>query len=153
MIFIGILAIVCSCSSKKVIVDNQTPFSSEKVPVHTQASLSSERVMIDNQTFLLKEISTDETYGFSEKNPIEVGGVDKKEGPLNERRFLNALAGPNGEKVSYYRLGSCCPVESKNGFMGMAMLDNYRVTWKGATDTVLIYINMYDYGELNVKNN
>ena len=148
LIFIGILAIACSCSSKKVIVDNQTPFSSEKVPVHTQKSLSSERVLIDNQTFLLTEISTDETYGFSEKNPIEVGGVDKTEGPLNERRFLNALAGPNGEKVSYYRLGSCCPVESENGFMGMAMLDNYRVTWKGATDTVSIYINMYDYGEL-----
>lgn len=32
--------------------------------------------------------------------------------------------------------------------MGMAMLDNYRVTWEGSTDTVSVYINMYDYGEL-----
>lgn len=102
----------------------------------------------DNQTFLLTEASTDQTYGFSEKNPIKVGGVDKSEGPLNERRFLNALAGPNGERVSYYRDGSCCPVDSKNGFMGKAMLDNYRVTWEGSKDTVSIYINMYDYGQL-----
>lgn len=28
--------------------------------------------------------------------------------------------------------------------MGMAMLDNYRVTWEGSKDTVSIYINMYD---------
>ncbi|GHA74124.1 hypothetical protein [Pontibacter akesuensis] len=104
--------------------------------------------LLDNQTFILTEVSTDPTYGVSEKNPVEVGGVDKSEGPLNERRYLNALAGPNGERVSYYRAGSCCAVKSKNGFMGMAMLDNYRVTWEGSKDTVSIYINMYDYGEL-----
>jgi len=104
----------------------------------------------DNLTFELLEISTDPTYGFSETNPIQVGGVDKQSGPLNERRFLNALAGPNGEEVEYFRLGSCCPIKSKKdplGF-GMVMLDNYRVTWKGSKDTVSIYINMYDYGTL-----
>ena len=104
--------------------------------------------LLNNQTFLLTEVSTDKTYGLSEKNPIEVGGADKSEGPLNERRFLNALAGPNGEKITYHRAGGCCPVKSKNGFMGMAMLDDYRVTWEGSKDTVSIYINMYDYGEL-----
>ena len=104
--------------------------------------------LLNNQTFILTEVSTDKSYGLTPEKPIEVGGVDKSEGPLNERRYLNALAGPNGEEVSYYRAGSCCPVKSKNGFMGMAMLDNYRVTWKGAKDTVSIYINMYDYNDL-----
>lgn len=109
-----------------------------------------ETKLLDNQTFLLTKISKDKTYGYSEKNPIEVGGVDKDQGPINERRFLNALAGPNGEKVSYYRDGSCCPIKSDSdpfGF-GKVMLDNYRVTWEGSKDTVSIYINMYDYGEL-----
>ncbi|WP_299097915.1 hypothetical protein [uncultured Winogradskyella sp.] len=32
--------------------------------------------------------------------------------------------------------------------MGYAMLDNYRVTWENAKDTVSIYINMYDSGKL-----
>lgn len=32
--------------------------------------------------------------------------------------------------------------------MGIAMLDNYRVSWEGAKNTISIYINMYDYGEL-----
>ena len=134
--FIGVLAIICSCSSsKKVVVDDR-----EVLP--------SERVVINGQAFLLTEISTDKSYGFTEKNPVRVGVVDKLEGPLNERRFLNALAGPNGEKVSYYRLGSCCPFNTDKGFNGKGLLDNYKVTWEGSKDTVSIYINMYDYGQL-----
>lgn len=104
--------------------------------------------LLDNRTFLLTAVSTDPTYGLSEKNPVQVGGVDKDEGPLNEQRYLNALAGPNGEGIRYYRRGSCCAVKSKNGFMGMALLDNYKVSWEGSKDTVSIFINMYDYGEL-----
>lgn len=127
LILIGILILFCSCSTLQQ---------------------SSRTQLRDHQTFRLTAISTDKTYGFTEKNPVKVGGVDKSEGPLNERRFLNALAGPNGEKVSYYRAGSCCPVKSKNGFMGSALLDRYRVTWENTLDTVSIYINMYDYGEL-----
>ncbi len=114
--------------------------SATKMPVKTQ--------LLDHHTFLLTEVSTDPTYGFSDKNPIEVGGAENREGPLNERRFLNALAGPNGESVNYYREGSCCPVKSKSGFMGMAMLDIYRVSWENSKDTLTIYINMYDYGAL-----
>lgn len=107
-------------------------------------------ILKDDRTFKLTEISTDPTYGFSEKNPVQVGGVDKMEGPLNEIRYLNALAGPNGEEVYYYRSGSCCPIKSKNDPFGagVVMLDNYLLTWEGAKDTVSIFINMYDYGEL-----
>ncbi|MFY0590990.1 hypothetical protein [Roseivirga sp.] len=129
IIYIGILGFIISCTTTKQAVKTN---------------------LRNNQTFELTEISTDRTYGLSEKNPVQVGGVDKKEGPLNERRFLNALAGPNGEEVTYFRAGSCCPIKSKNdpyGF-GSVMLDNYRVTWKGSKDTVSVYINMYDYGTL-----
>jgi hypothetical protein len=133
--YVSIALLLFSCSATK----NNTA-STQNAAVATQLQ--------DHQTFLLTEISKDPAYGFSNKKPIEVGGADKSEGPMNERRFLNALAGPNGEKVSYYRAGSCCPVDSKNGFMGKAMLDNYRVTWEGSKDTVSIYINMYDYGVL-----
>ena len=44
-------------------------------------------------------ILTDKTYGYTEKNPIKVGGGEN--GPANERKYLNSLTGPNGEKVSY----------------------------------------------------
>lgn len=129
LIYVGTLIILISCSTTKPTVKTN---------------------LKNNQTFEILEISTDPTYGLSAKNPIEVGGVDKKEGPINERRFLNALAGPNGEEISYFRSGSCCPIKSKNDPFGLGsvMLDNYRVTWKGANDTISIYINMYDYGTL-----
>jgi hypothetical protein len=104
----------------------------------------------DDNTFELNEIAKDATYGLSEKNPIEVGGVSTNEGPKNERRFLNALAGPNGEKISYFRASSCCPIKSNSNPMGTGrvMLDNYRVTWEDSNDTISIYINMYDSGIL-----
>jgi hypothetical protein len=129
-----ILLIFISCSSSK-----QTANSTNNTDQKTE--------LLDDQTFLLMEISTDLTYG-TKTNPVQVGGAKNSSGPKNERRFLNALAGPNGERISYYRAGSCCEVKSENGFMGWAMLDNYRVTWEGSKDTISIYINMYDAGVL-----
>jgi hypothetical protein len=76
-----------------------------------------------------------------------VGGIS--EGPKNERRFLNALAGPNGEKISYNRLGSCCPFNTKNSPFG-GMLDKYEITYPGLEKSLIIYINMYDSKELVV---
>lgn len=109
---------------------------------------STKKSSFENNIFAITQVSTDSTYGYSPKNAVNVGGNDKSQGPNNERRYLNLLTGPNGENVFYYRAGSCCPVKSDNGFMGTAMLDNYKVTWQGAKDTVSIYINMYDPGEL-----
>ncbi len=121
--------------------------------LHTNCS-SSKKIkgarMLDKNTFLLTGISADSTYGYSPKNAIKVGGVDQSIGPLNEQRYLNALTGPAGEPVWFHREGSCCPVESDNGFglTGMAMLDEYAVTWAGKGDTLNLYINMYDYGKM-----
>lgn len=84
----------------------------------------------------------DDSYGYSQENPIKVGGVAS--GPANERKYLSNITGPNGEQVWYSRNGSCCAFESKNGMMGIGMLDIYSVTYDGKGDTVTLYINMYD---------
>ncbi len=130
LVFTGIILFLISCSSTK----NATNYSKPK--------------LLNDHTFLITEVATDKTYGVTEKNPVKVGGAKNSEGPINERRFLNALTGPNGEEISYYRAGSCCHFKTKNGMMGTGLLDNYRVTWEGAKDTISVYINMYDYGEL-----
>jgi hypothetical protein len=101
--------------------------------------------LLNDNTFVLTELSTDVSYGYTAKNPIKVGGVASSQGPKNERRFLNALAGPNGEKISYIREGSCCEFNSKYGFMGKGLLDIYTVKWAGQSKPISIYINMYDY--------
>lgn len=106
---------------------------------------------VNDNTYLLKEKAEDKSYGFNKDNPIKVGGMKESSGPKNERRFLNALRGPNGEKVSYARGGSCCPFETPNGLLdNTGLLDRYWITWEGSKDTLNLYLNMYDYGNLKI---
>jgi hypothetical protein len=81
-------------------------------------------------------ISDDETYGYTEANPIRVGGGDF-DGPPRERAYLDNLRGPNGEPISYSRLGS---LES-----GDTILDRYEITV--LEDTVTLYLDEYNYTE------
>lgn len=131
LLYAGVVLVLFSCSSTKSISNNQS------------------QPKVDDKTFLITEISTDPTYGLSPENPVDVGGVKDSQGPQNEKRYLNALTGPNGESISYYRASSCCPIKSDNAMIGdKVLLDNYRVSWKGSEDTVSIYINMYDSNTL-----
>jgi hypothetical protein len=112
---------------------------------------SSQPVFLNDNTYLLTEASNDETYGYKKSNPIKVGGSRESAGPTNERRFLNALLGPNGEEVRYLRTGSCCPFKTPNGLIdNTGMLDRYRITWTGTQDTLDLFINMYDKGDLQI---
>ena len=43
--------------------------------------------------------SQDPTYGFTEENPVKVGGHDLREGPIRERAFLNSIKGPHGQNL------------------------------------------------------
>ena len=106
--------------------------------------------LTDHHTFHITHYSDDPDYGYTQKKPILVGGAENLEGPLNERRFLNALAGPNGEKLYYTRLGSCCNFRTPRGFSGGGLLDIYEITWEGQETPVTLYLNMYDYGLLKV---
>lgn len=107
--------------------------------------------LLDENTFLITETTDDRSYGYNKSNPIKVGGANDSSGPLNERRFLNALTGPNGETIIYERGGSCCAFKTPNGpFGNSGMLDRYEITWLGATDTLDIYINMYDKGDIKI---
>ncbi|MEA9411587.1 2-dehydro-3-deoxyphosphooctonate aldolase [Flavobacterium sp. PL02] len=102
--------------------------------------------------FHLLDQSSDKSYGFTESNPIKVGGSSESMGPKNERRFLSALKGPNGETVRFYREGSCCLFETPNVEKGMkGSLDTYKVYWENMMDdTLRIYINMYDKDSLMI---
>lgn len=95
----------------------------------------------------ISKVTKDASYG-SEKNPIMVGGVTDSKGPSNERAFLDLLAGPNGEEISYTRVSSCCSFKSERGFMGKGLLDVYEVKYEGLRKPVMLYINMYDYQTL-----
>lgn len=86
-------------------------------------------------------------YGRSENHPILVGRSGEECSPSNERYYLNALLGPNGETVQYERIGSCCAFETTNSPWGAGLLDVYQVTYEGLDKPITLYINMYDPGE------
>ena len=87
------------------------------------------------------KVSTDPTYGLTEKNPIRVGS-----GPEAERAYLSSLRGPHGETVQYERKGSCCSFKTPNAWVGgKALLDMYHVTFEGLAKPIVLYVDMYDY--------
>lgn len=105
--------------------------------------------LVNDQMFLIKTQAVDPTYGYSQTNPIMVGKAGG--GPLDQRRFLNALAGPNGEEISYHRVGSCCHFYTKNGlFDNSGLLDIYEITYDGLEEPIRLYLNLYDSDELQV---
>lgn len=90
-----------------------------------------------------------EQYGLTPEQPVKVG-KGPKSGPANQRDYLDLLRDGQGNPISYERLGSCCPYESENGFMGLAMVDQYEVKYKdksGKKKKTVIYISFYDYEE------
>ncbi|AKH95764.1 hypothetical protein M876_14460 [Elizabethkingia anophelis FMS-007] len=89
----------------------------------------------------------DDTYGYSEKNPIKVGDHS----PANSNKYLSSLIGPNEEEVTFGRVGSCCAFKTKNALFGdTGLLDRYWVTYEGKKDTVYMYVNIYDKAELGI---
>lgn len=82
----------------------------------------------------ISKISDDKTYGYDSQNPIQVGG-----GVRNEYYYLNMLQGPKGEELNFFRVGS---------FSGPnVMVDGYQISYQGIVDTLLIFIDMYNYND------
>ena len=91
------------------------------------------------------ELATDSTYGYSEDNPIRVGGANRNS-PENEYLFLRSLRGPAGEALQFSRQGSCCGFRTVNGLIdNQGLLDAFSVTYSGLAEPVTLYLNMYDY--------
>jgi len=96
------------------------PFLEEKPKTHK---------LVDLNTFKIEKNASSAAYAYSTQVPVKVGGAENNEGILNERRFLNALRGPNGEKVTYELVGSCCYYQIKDSeHTNVGLLDRYKVT-------------------------
>jgi hypothetical protein len=106
--------------------------------------------LVENNTFLISEFSKDKKYGYDKDYPINIFYSDTRNETLNQQRFLNALAGPKGEKITYTKLESCCPFPSKRSEMGAGLLDVYELKWEGQKLPILIYLNIYEKGVLMV---
>lgn len=103
-----------------------------------------------DNTFIITEYSKDKKYGYEKDYPINIFYGTTKNETINQERFLNALAGPNGEKITYTKLESCCPFPTKRSDMGAGLLDVYELKWEGQKKPVILYLNIYEKGLLMV---
>lgn len=101
-------------------------------------------------TFILTAFSKDKKYGYDKDYPINVFYKNVAGAKENQERFLNALAGPKGEKISYTKTGICCPFPNTKSEMGVASLDIYSITWEGQKKPIILYLNSYEKGVLMV---
>jgi hypothetical protein len=99
--------------------------------------------------FELVETATDSKYGYSEFYPINLG-FSKYENSNNSNvnRFFNSITGPNGEKVTYRLLETCCPFPSKNNKLGAGTLDLYEIYFDEIAANKKIYINTFEKGKI-----
>ncbi|MBP6549790.1 MAG: 2-dehydro-3-deoxyphosphooctonate aldolase [Flavobacterium sp.] len=105
---------------------------------------------LKDNTFVITEFSKDKKYGFDKNYPINIFYGTTRNETINQQRFLNALAGPKGEKITYTKLESCCPFPTKRSEMGVGLLDVYEIKWEGQKNPVILYLNIYEKGYLMV---
>lgn len=137
ILFVVLSILFVSCGSIKSTiknVDNNAPYP----------ELSS------NNTFVITKFSTDKKYGYNKDYPINVFFRNSRDENINQERFLNALAGPKGEKITFTKLESCCPFPTKRSDMGAGFLDVYEIKWTGQKTPVKLYMNIYEKGILMV---
>lgn len=100
------------------------------------------------KTFIITEISDNKKYGYDQDYPINLGFMPIQTVEINVKRYFGALSGPNGEKLAYKKVDTCCPFPSKKNDMGAGVLDIYEVTWEGLPEPKRIYINLYEKGKI-----
>jgi hypothetical protein len=101
-----------------------------------------------DNTFIITEYSKNKKYGYNKDYPINLFYYNTNNEQINEERFLNALAGPKGEKISFIKLETCCPFPTKRSAMGAGFLNSYELHWEGQKKPVVLYLNIYEKGVL-----
>ncbi len=136
-LFIIVLFTTASCISTKSTLKNVD----DNAPTPT---------LTKENTFVITNFSTDKKYGYEKDYPINIFFRNSKDETINQQRFLNALAGPKGEKITYTKLESCCPFPTKRSDMGAGFLDVYELKWEGQKKPIVLYLNIYEKGILMV---
>lgn len=108
---------------------------------------------LDGNAFIIEEYANDSKYGFNENYPINLGFFkNENSNTTNIVRFFNGLTSKTGEKLSYKKIGTCCPYPSKNNSVGAGTLDIYEVSVEGKTEKWILYINIYERGKILCPN-
>ena len=121
--------------------------------VSTQSTLknvdnSAIRPAIKDLAYVITEYATDNKYGYDQDYPINIGFIHEKQEDINIQYYFNGLEGPNGEKISYKKVDTCCPFPSKNSLMGAGTVGIYEVMLEGSNKKVMLYFNIFEKGKI-----
>ena len=137
LFFIMLMVVLSSCVSSRSTLKNVD----DNAP---------DLILRKDNTFAITLFSKDKKYGYNPDYPINIFYRNTRDEALNETRFLNALAGPKGEKITYTRLETCCPFPTKRSDMGAGFLNVYELKWEGQKKPIKLYLNIYEKGILMV---
>lgn len=105
------------------------------------------RPLIKDKAYLITEYATDEKYGYDQDYPINIGFINEKQEDINIQYFFNGLEGPNGEKINYKKIETCCPFPTKNSLMGAGTIGVYEITFE-SQKKVTLYFNTFEKGKI-----
>ena len=106
------------------------------------------RPLIKDKAYVITEYATDSKYGYDEDYPINIGFINEKQEDINIQYYFNGLEGPNGEKISFKKVDTCCPFPTKNSLMGAGTFGIYEVTFEGSNKKMTLYFNIYEKGKI-----
>lgn len=136
LLMVGVVLLMLSCGSTQMTIKN----IDDNAPVP----------QLKGDAFVITEYATDARYGFDPEYPINCFFKNTRNDEINQKRFLNALSGPKGEKIFYKKMESCCPFPTKHSEMGAGFLDVYEITYVGLPKPIRLYFNIYEKGQLMV---
>ena len=137
ILFIALIITMASCSSTQSTLKN----TDDNAP---------DLMLSQDNVFVITVYSKDKKYGYDKDYPVNIFFNNTANETINQQRFFNALAGPNGEKITYTKLENCCPFPTKRSELGAGFLDVYEVKWKGQKKPIQLYVNIYEKGMLMV---
>jgi len=137
ILFIALIITIASCSSTQSTLKN----TDDNAP---------DLMLSQDNVFVITVYSKDKKYGYDKDYPVNIFFNNTANETINQQRFFNALAGPNGEKITYTKLENCCPFPTKRSELGAGFLDVYEIKWKGQKKPIQLYVNIYEKGMLMV---
>lgn len=106
------------------------------------------RPSIKDKAYVITEYASDNKYGYDPDYPINIGFIHEKQEEINIEYYFNGLEGPNGEKISYKKVDTCCPFPSKNSLMGAGTIGIYEVSFEGSSKKITLYFNIFEKGKI-----
>ena len=106
------------------------------------------RPQIKGDMFLITEYATEPKYGVDADYPVNIGIISDRSEETFISYFFHGLEGPNGEKIEFKKVDTCCPFPTQHSNMGAGLLSVYEANFEGSPKKEKFYFNIYEKGKI-----